>query len=1073
MLAQQKCGLAAVEPRVCPEAGVVVVTVMAAADPAPAELPGPLNEVALALQSACKRTRREPPTHRSWRPSKMSATAETLPIDAAKQEILGAVQSADVTVVRAETGSGKSTRVPQYLLDEHVGRGARCHIVVTVQRRIAATELARRVAHERGEELCPGTKGRTSVGYWIRGESALPYDVNSIVYATEGKFVQGFDITEFTHIIIDEAHERTRAMDMLLMMWKHSSDGGRPKLLLMTAGLSMSALRTYFVGSGDGAVQLREIVVPGRRFPVRDVYASTVLNHSNPEDMAPHTMVRAAVEWCWQQEPGTVLVFLADATEINGCRGELASLERAVVCPLHGKSPADERREALTPAPHGRKVILSTNVAETSITIPDVIYVVDFLVERLPPLLKKQSVSKASHVQRAGRAGRCGRGCCLTMSSEAFYLQLADFREPESVRVPMHAWALYALGTGCIESMEACGAFFAKLPSPPGHQSVVAMAKDFELWEVTVGGRLTVIGEHVSRMPCSIEVALALLSGAFLGVGPEVAMVLAAACTDGFFREFSAHHKEAFVEDWSHQHRASDLFAAGTFLEWHLRGCVEWGGNPRIMEAVLETLRDYREALDVVEPRVCPEAGGEADAPRWLEEVWPQVQFAICSGFRLQCAVHGRRKAQFWGRAGDVYNISRESVVPPKGGRAVFFTGVRGSFMQGVTTATALDVLVFGGRPVVAEPGHLAIGGWLKLEWPANGMAPAGLMNLRQTFTSLLGAFLQGSSAHDVHAQRFSSMELWTTTPASCVVLHKVVPLVAPEPAPGCPVERGTDMGDAAYAEACARCRTLPPVPTVMSCRVGGTHKASGKDRRDVPKYAFFQAVSDGCLACVRRELEVTQHVSPAAASENMGYTARDFADYACQQGVAGALEVQQYLDAHWSCIPRRVSGKQGTGPRSAVGRSAERPGTDATPRGQPHGSTSSGENSAAPAVGGSQSVSGVFDAARAAARTRCSLLPPISMMTPCRKQGVHNPKGQTRRDSAAYVFFQAVSDGCLACVRRELEETLVVCPEVMSDTNSYTARDFANYASGRGVKGAPDVKQYLDTNWSYIPVSA
>ena len=94
-------------------------------------------------------------------------------------------------------------------------------------------------------------------------------------------------------------------------------------------------------------------------------------------------------------------------------------------------------------------------------------------------------------------------------------------------------------------------------------------------------------------------------------------------------------------------------------------------------------------------------------------------------------------------------------------------------------------------------------------------------------------------------------------------------------------------------------------------------------------------------------------------------------------------------------------------------------------------------------------------------------------MMTPCRKQGVHKPKGHTRKDSAAYAFFQAVKDGCLACVRRELEETLVVCPEVMSDTNSYTARDFANYASGRGVKGAPDVKQYLDTNWSYIPVSA
>ena len=1073
---------------------------MASLGRASEEMPRPLNEIALALAPAKKRQRLGTDTTSPWWSSRMRATVESFPIDDAKDEILKAVGSADVTVVQAETGSGKSTRVPQYLLDEHVERGARCRIAVTVHRRLAATELAKRVASERGEELCPGTQGRTSVGYWIRGESALPYVVNGIVYVTEETLVRAFDSHEFTHIIIDEAHERARAMDMLLMLWKHESaiHGRRPKLVLMTARLSMPTLRTYFAGSGGDGATLREISVPGRKFPVREVYASDVLGHHHPEDVAPEAMVRAAVDWCWGRGPGTVLVFVADAWEIDACRLKLASLERVLVCPLHGKSSVDERREALSPAPHGRKVIVATNVAETSLTIPDVKYVVDFLAERLPPSLKKQPISKASHMQRSGRAGRCGGGLCLIMSSEAFYEQLPEFRPPEAVRAPMHAWALHGLASGRIETMEACNAFFSQLPSPPDEQSVVAMAKEFEVWELTVGGRLTVIGEHVSRLPCSIEVGIALISGAFLGVGPQVAMVLAAACTDGFFREFHVHHSSVFAVDWSHQHRASDLFAAGTFLEWHLLGNVEWEGNRRVLQAVLATLDDLRAALSAFPSDL-------QDSSRWIEEVWPFVQFALCSGFRLNCAVHGKRCAQL--QTGDELSISRHSVVLGMCHRAMFCTRKHGSFAEGVTTATALDVLVFGGQHSVPEASQAVIGGWLNLDCSKMGVEPAALIHLRQTFACLLGAYLQGSREHDLDAKRFHRMALWGTTPASCSLHRILVPLVsyeqaaqprvcpevgavvsrameplgrAPEELPR-PAPRGTEMGEAAFAAARASCSVLPPIATLRACRLAGVHQPLGKKRRRMAEYVFFQCVLDGCLACVRRELEVVQQVSPGASSATMGYTARDFADHASLQGVEGASEVKRYLDAQWSCIPLSASVGKRTKASAVATRSGARPGGGSTSGRQPlvAGNRSSSRGSASPvprseprAAMATQHVSEAFEISRQAALARCRLLPPISTLGPCRRAGAHKPRSEARRGLVEYAFLQAVSDGCLACVRHELECVQQVSPDVTSETMGYTARDFANYATQLGVQGAAEVKQYLDENWSCIAAS-
>ena len=118
------------------------------------------------------------------------------------------------------------------------------------------------------------------------------------------------------------------------------------------------------------------------------------------------------------------------------------------------------------------------------------------------------------------------------------------------------------------------------------------------------------------------------------------------------------------------------------------------------------------------------------------------------------------------------------------------------------------------------------------------------------------------------------------------------------------------------------------------------------------------------------------------------------------------------------------------------------------------------------------QHVSEAFEISRQAALARCRLLPPISTLGPCRRAGAHKPRSAARRGLVEYAFLQAVSDGCLACVRHELECVQQVSPGVTSETMGYTARDFANYATQLGVQGAEEVKQYLDENWSCIAAS-
>ena len=186
----------------------------------------------------------------SFQSSFMHDWVDDLPIDAARDEIVAAVREAHVTIITSETGSGKSTRAPQFVLDDQQRLAKPCRIAVTQQRRLAAMEIAHRVASERGERI--SETGHGSIGYAVKDDVVLPYAWNSIVYATEEKLLNVFENGHFTHVFIDEAHERRVAEDVLLMLLKKAMVAGTSpvKLILMTAAIDASCFSTYFKRDG-------------------------------------------------------------------------------------------------------------------------------------------------------------------------------------------------------------------------------------------------------------------------------------------------------------------------------------------------------------------------------------------------------------------------------------------------------------------------------------------------------------------------------------------------------------------------------------------------------------------------------------------------------------------------------------------------------------------------------------------------------------------------------------------------------------------------------------------------------
>jgi ATP-dependent helicase HrpB len=446
-----------------------------------------------------------------------------LPIDSFIPEVLAALRERSSLVLQAAPGTGKTTRVPPALL-ELAESG---EVLVLEPRRLAAKMAARRVAEERGESV-----GQT-VGYQFRFENVTSARTR-LRFLTEGMLMKRLlsdpELRGVRAVVLDEFHERHLHGDVALGFLRKLQSERRSdlRIIVMSATLDTGSVARFL---GDAPV----ISVPGKQFEVRLEYLPEA--PSKPLDVLVRGAVRSALKSTHLTDPGDLLVFLPGMAEIRRAQGaleELAREEDLLVLPLHGELSREEQDQAVNRAER-RKVILSTNVAETSLTIPGVRTVIDSGLARVAsyswwsglPALRTRPVSRASAIQRAGRAGRTEPGQCFRLYSKSDFEGRASFEVPEIQRADLSQTLLELKALG-IRDLRTFPWF--EIPQPSALDSAEKLL--YRLGAVDAQGAITELGQALVGIPLHPRLGRLALEAARRGKRDRGAL-LAAALSEG------------------------------------------------------------------------------------------------------------------------------------------------------------------------------------------------------------------------------------------------------------------------------------------------------------------------------------------------------------------------------------------------------------------------------------------------------------------------------------------------------------------------------------------------------------
>ncbi|MCW2985682.1 MAG: hrpA [Conexibacter sp.] len=581
---------------------------------------------------------------------------EALPVSARRDDLLAAIRDNQVVVVAGETGSGKTTQLPKICLE--LGRGIRGAIAHTQPRRLAARTVAQRIA----DELDVGLG--EAVGYAVRFNDKSGQDT-LVRLVTDGLLLAEVQhdrlLRRYDTIIIDEAHERSLNIDVLLG-YLHQLLPKRPdlKLIITSATIDPGQFAKHF---SDAPI----VEVSGRTFPVEVRYRPLALTEGGPERDQPEAIGDAVDELLRESREGDVLVFLSGEREIrdtaDALRGRLRD-DDIEILPLYARLSTAEQQKVFQ-THRKRRVVLATNVAETSLTVPGIKYVVDpgfarmsrysarLKVQRLPI----EPISQASADQRKGRSGRTSDGICIRLYDEADFLERPRFTDPEILRTNLASVILQmaALDLGAVSE-------FPFLDPPDARQVRDGVNLLHELGAIDPakpsGKRLTPVGRKLARLPVDPRMARMILEADRLSCAEEVIVIAAALSIQDPRERPSDFQAQADQQHARFKDETSDFLAYLNLWSYVREQQRELSGSQfrkRMKAEYLHFLR-IREWQDLVAQ--LRSAAKELGVTRNQQPGDPQhIHVALLSGLLSHVGVRDVAKREYLGARGARFSI--------------------------------------------------------------------------------------------------------------------------------------------------------------------------------------------------------------------------------------------------------------------------------------------------------------------------------------------------------------------------------------------------------------------------------
>lgn len=499
----------------------------------------------------------------------ISDQKKSLPVFTMRNELIKAIKDNQFLVIVGETGSGKTTQITQYLDEEGFSNSGM--IGCTQPRRVAAISVAKRVAEEMNCKLSE------EVGYSIRFEERTSPRTR-IKYMTDGMLQREALLdplmSKYSVIMLDEAHERTVATDILFALLKKAAMK-RPelKVIITSATLNSSKFSNYF---NDCPI----INIPGKTFPVEVLYSQS------PQMDYIEAALECVLNIHINEGPGDILVFLTGQEEIDSCCEILYErvktlgdvMDELLILPVYSALPSEIQSKIFEPTPEGsRKVIFATNIAETSITIDGIYYVVDPGFAKINTYNPKTGmeqliicpISQAQANQRKGRAGRTGPGKCYRLYTEsAFYNEMLPNSVPEIQRQNLSNTILMLKAMGINDLLN-----FDFMDPPPRNLMVYALNELFNLGALDTDGYITKLGKRMSQFPMDPTLSRSLLASVTNGCSEEIITIISMLSIQNVF--FRPKDKQQIADSRKarfHHPYGDHLTLLNVYTQWDLAG---------------------------------------------------------------------------------------------------------------------------------------------------------------------------------------------------------------------------------------------------------------------------------------------------------------------------------------------------------------------------------------------------------------------------------------------------------------------------------------------------------------------